>query len=454
MLFSSTVFLFTFLPLFLIVYYLVPGVLKNIVILAGSLIFYAWGEPLCILPMAAIVLFNYLSALLIGKNLKDKKRARRRLIFNIAGNLFFLIFLRYGEAYYGAFGLVFPIGVSFLTLQMLSYSIDVYRKSVKAETRLTDFAAFAFMFPRLIAGPVVRYKDMKGQFVSRRVTLDALGEGALLFIRGLAKRVLLAGEAGLIFGKVSSMPSGQVSVLTAWLGCAAFAFQIYYGFGGYSDMALGLGRMLGFRLKNNFAYPYVAKSVSEFWQRWHISLRLWFRDYIYLPLGGKKAGYPRNIMIIWLLAALWHGASWNFLMWGMYCALLFLCENYVWKGLLKKMPSGLGRLYCFILVMAGWVFFFSPSPGKAFHYLGLMAGIGGNGLADGRGLYLLVSNGFMWLVFIFGAGPLVHRVYERIIYEGRRVKTGINCTVYSILLFLSVAYLMTEPYMSLLHIKF
>lgn len=445
MLFGSTVFLFTFLPVFLIVYYLAPGAIKNIVLLTGSLVFYAWGEPVRVLPAAVVVLFNYLSVLYIEKNLKDKKRAGRRLILNIAGNLIFMFFFKYGEQLYGAAGLVFPMGISFLTLQMLSYSIDVYRKNVKAETKLLDFAAFAFMFPRLYAGPVVRYKDIKGQYAKRRAALEELGEGALIFIRGLAKRVLLAGEACLIFDKVSSMPSGQVSVLTAWLGCAAFAFRVYYGFGGYSDMASGLGRMLGFRFKNNFAYPYAARSVTEFWHRWHISLRMWFRDYIYLPLGGKKAGYAGNILLVWLLAALWHGISWNFLMWGMYCALLFLCENYIWKGLLRRLPSGFGHLYCLIFVMAGWVFFFSPSPESALRYLGLMAGIGGSGLTDGQGLYLLVTNGFIWLVFILGSGPFVHKLYEHIIYEGRRARTGINCVVYGVLFFLCIAYLVTEP---------
>ncbi|MCI9216901.1 MAG: MBOAT family protein [Dorea sp.] len=454
MLFGSTVFLFTFLPVFLIVYYLVPRPLKNAVLLAGSLVFYTWDALLRILPVAAIVLFNYVSALYIGKNLKDKKRAKRRLIFNIAVNLFFMIFLKYGETLYGSVGIVYPMGISFLTLQMLSYSIDVYQKEAKAEKRLLDFAAFAVMFPRIIAGPLVRYKDIKGQYGTRKLTLENLGEGSLLFIRGLAKRVLLAGEAGLIFNKVFSMEAGRVSALTAWLGCAAFGFHIYYGFGGYCDMACGLGRMLGFHLKNNFAYPYVARSVAEFWHRWHTSLRAWFRDYVYLPLGGKQEGYGGNIIIIWLLAALWHGVSLHFLMWGMYCALLFLCENYVWRGVLKRLPSFFGHLYCLIFVTAGWVLFFSPSPGSAMKYLGLMIGMGGCGFTDKQGLYLLVTNGGIWLILVLGAAPAVHKVYERIIYEGRRIKTGINCTVYAVLFFLSVAYLVTEPYRPFLYFRF
>lgn len=454
MLFGSTVFLFTFLPVFLIVYYLVPRSLKNAALLAGSLVFYAWGAPLLVLPAAAIVLFNYVSALYIGKNLKDKKRAKRRLILNIVVNLSLMAFLKYGETLYGSVGIVFPMGVSFLTLQMLSYSIDVYRKEVKAEKNLLDFAAFAMMFPRVIAGPLVRYKDIKRQYGTRKLTPENLGEGALLFIRGLAKRAFLAGEAGLIFDKVLSMEAGQVSVLTAWLGCAAFGFQIYYGFGGYCDMACGLGRMLGFHFKNNFAYPYMAKSVAEFWHRWHTSLRSWFRDYVYLPLGGKQAGYAGNIMIIWLLAGLWHGVFLHFLMWGMYCALMFLCENYVWRGALKRLPSVFGHLYCLIFVTAGWALFFSPSFGSAMKYLGLMTGIGGSGLTDRQALYLLATNGGIWLMLVLGAAPVVHKVYERIIYEGRRIKTGINCTVYAVLFFLSVAYLVTEPYRPFLHFRF
>lgn len=454
MLFGSTVFLFTFLPVFLIVYYCVPGSLKNIVFFAGSLIFYAWGEPSRIFPVLFLILFNYFSALYIGKNLRDKKRAGKRLTFNIIVNLFLLFFLRYGETLYGRIGIVFPAGISFLTLQMISYTADVCRKEVKAEKNLLNFALYAIMFPRVTAGPLTRYKDIRSQYAEKKLTLEDLGAGALTFIRGLAKRVLLAGEAGLIFDKVFSMESGQVSVLSAWLGCIAFAFQIYYCFSGYSDMAVGLGRMFGYEFKNNFACPYAAKSMTEFWNRWHISLRSWFRDYVFIPLGGNKAGYAGNVIIIWLLVGLWHGISWNFLMWGIYCALMLLFEQYVLKGILKRLPAFMARIYRFVFVTAGWVLFFSPTPGRAVNYLGLMAGVGGHGITDEQGIYLLVTNGFIWLMLVLCAVPAVHKLYERVIYGGRRVKTGVNCAVYAVLFFLCIAYLVTEPYRPFLNFRF
>lgn len=467
MLFSSTVFLFSFLPIILIVYYLVPRVLKNAVLCVGSLIFYAWGEPFYIFLLLALILFNYFGALYIARSSKNRKRAGKRLILSIVVNLLIMVFLKYGERVFGNVSIVLPmglrqqlvppIGISFYMLQILSYMIDVYRGEVKAEKNILNFALYIAMFPKLIAGPLVRYKDIAGQLGARKESLENLGDGALLFITGLAKKVLLANEAGLIFQKIFLMETGKVSVLTAWLGCAAFAFQIYYDLSGYSDMAIGLGKMFGFEFKKNFSYPYIAKSVTEFWHRWHISLKMWFRDYVYIPLGGSQtdgAGYTGSVILVWLFVALWHGVSWNFLLWGIYFGLILLFENHLMRGIFRKMPGFIGHLYCLLFVMIGWTFFFSPTPGGAVNYLKLMAGIGGHGVVDKQGIYFLVTNGCLWLILVLGAMPVVHNLYERVIYGGKRVRTAANCMIYMVIFFLCIAYLVTEPYSPFLYFRF
>ncbi len=467
MLFSSTVFLFSFLPIILIVYYLAPRVLKNAVLCVGSLFFYGWGEPFYIFLMSVLILFNYFGALSIARSLKNRKRAGKKLVFNIAVNLFIMVFLKYAQRVFGNVSIVLPmgfkqqlvppIGISFYMLQILSYIIDVYRGEIKAEKNILNFAVYIAMFPRLVAGPLVRYKDISAQLGARKESLENLGDGTLLFIRGLAKKVLLANEAGQIFQRIFLMEAGKVSVLTAWLGCAAFAFQIYYDLSGYSDMAIGLGKMFGFEFKKNFSYPYMAKSVTEFWHRWHISLRMWFRDYVYIPLGGSQAdgaGHTGGVVLVWLLVALWHGASWNFLLWGIYFCLILLFENHLMRGSLRKMPAFIGHLYCLLFVMTGWTFFFSPTPVSAVNYLKLMAGIGGHGVVDRQGVYFLLTNACLWLMLVLGAAPVVHNLYERVIYGGKRVKTAANCIIYMAIFFLCIAYLATEPYSPFLYFRF
>ena len=299
MLFSSVVFLFTFLPVILILYYLVPRAYKNLVVLIGSLIFYAWGEPVYIFLMIFSILFNYISGLDIARNLKSKEKARQSLVFNVTVNLLILGFFKYEGFLLGSINAVLPIdipfrelplpiGIYFYTFQILSYIIDVYRGEVEVQTNLLDFAVYVTMFPQLIAGPIVQYADIDRQLHVRKETIENFGEGVLFFIRGLSKKVLLANTSGMIFDKVFYMEAGRVSALSAWLGCAAYTFQIYFDFSGYSDMAVGLGKMFGFEFKKNFFYPYVSKSVTEFWRRWHISLGTWFRDYVYIPLGGNR----------------------------------------------------------------------------------------------------------------------------------------------------------------------
>ena len=330
MLFCSIVFLFTFLPITLLTYYLVPRKAKNAVLLIFSLIFYAWGEPVYIFLMILSILFNYFSGLDLARKEGKKKAQRRSLTVTILVNLLILGFFKY----YGFVvmnlnevlpfeipyrELALPIGISFYTFQTLSYIIDVYWGNVEVQVNLIDFGTYVTMFPQLIAGPIVRYKDVEEQLRKRQESLPKFGQGASLFIVGLAKKVLLANTIGAVYAEVTALP--ESSVLTAWIGCAAYTFQIYFDFSGYSDMALGLGKMFGFDFPKNFNYPYLSKSVTEFWRRWHISLGSWFREYVYIPMGGNQVPVPRhilNLMIVWMVTGLWHGASWNFVVWGVY----------------------------------------------------------------------------------------------------------------------------------------
>ena len=328
MVFSSVTFLFIFLPVSLLLYYLVPEKLKNLVLLLVSLVFYAWGEPLYVLLMLYSILFNYSMGLLMEKHEGAKKQI---LIFSVIVNLFIIGFFKY----YGFLieninallhvnipvrNIALPIGISFYTFQALSYVIDLYRGRFRAQRDPIAFGAYITMFPQLIAGPIVRYEDIKDQMQHRKLSLARFGKGALRFTCGLAKKVLLANLVGALFTEIQGLGS-HVSVLTAWLGALAYTFQIFFDFSGYSDMAIGLGHMLGFTFVENFDYPYFAKSVTDFWRRWHISLSTWFREYVYIPLGGNRVKvwkHIRNILIVWLLTGLWHGASWNFVIWGLY----------------------------------------------------------------------------------------------------------------------------------------
>lgn len=468
MLFSSVIFLFTFLPIVLILYYIVPRAFKNLVILIGSLIFYAWGEPVYIFLMIFSILLNYICGLDIARNLDNKKNATRSLIFNVAANIAILGFFKYEGFLLGSLNAVLPfdipyrelplpIGISFYTFQTLSYIIDVYRGKAKVQKNLLDFAIYVTMFPQLIAGPIVQYIDIDRQLHVRKETLDKFGEGVLFFIRGLTKKVLLANTIGMVFNDVTALGAGQTSVLSAWLGCAAYTFQIYFDFSGYSDMAVGLGKMFGFEFRRNFFYPYTSKSVTEFWRRWHISLGTWFREYVYIPLGGNRVStgkHVRNILVVWMLTGLWHGAAWNFVVWGLYYGVLLLIEKYALSKVLDKIPAVFSHIYCLICVMVGWVFFFSPTLGSAIDYLKLMIGIGGNGLADRQGLYILVTNGLMWIILILSSTPVVHRIYDKVIYGRKRIKIAANCIVYLILFLLCIAYLVTESYNPFLYFRF
>lgn len=468
MLFSSIVFLFSFLPAVMILYYLLPVRFRNVILLLASLVFYAWGEPVYLFLMLLSILFNYFSGLDIARNLQDKRAAKRSLVFNLIINLAVLGFFKYEgfvldtlngilPVHISYHALPLPIGISFYTFQILSYIIDVYRGNVKVQTNLSNFALYVTMFPQLIAGPIVQYADVDEQLASREVSRTKFGEGSMYFIRGLAKKVLLANTSGMIFTEVSGLAKGNIAVMTAWLGAFAYMFQIYFDFSGYSDMAIGLGKMFGFEFNMNFNYPYVSKSITEFWRRWHISLSSWFRDYVYIPLGGNRVSkikHIRNLLIVWFLTGLWHGAAWNFVAWGLYYGVILIIEKYLLSPVLDRLPDVVRHIYSIVLVVIGWVLFFSSSFGQAADYIRVMFGAGAHGFADRESMYLLTSNLILWLILIFGSTPLVHFRYEHMLRTKKWNTTIINSVVYAALFIVCIAYLVTETYNPFLYFRF
>ncbi len=468
MLFSSIVFLFSFLPAVMTLYYLLPVRFRNVILLLASLVFYAWGEPVYLFLMLLSILFNYFSGLDIARNLQDKRAAKRSLVFNLIINLAVLGFFKYEgfvldtlngilPVHISYHALPLPIGISFYTFQILSYIIDVYRGNVKVQTNLPNFALYVTMFPQLIAGPIVQYADVDEQLASREVSRTKFGEGSMYFIRGLAKKVLLANTSGMIFTEVSGLAKGNIAVMTAWLGAFAYMFQIYFDFSGYSDMAIGLGKMFGFEFNMNFNYPYVSKSITEFWRRWHISLSSWFRDYVYIPLGGNRVSkikHIRNLLIVWFLTGLWHGAAWNFVAWGLYYGVILIIEKYLLSPVLDRLPDVVRHIYSIVLVVIGWVLFFSSSFGQAADYIRVMFGAGAHGFADRESMYLLTSNLILWLILIFGSTPLVHFRYEHMLRSKKWNTTIINSVVYAALFIVCIAYLVTETYNPFLYFRF
>lgn len=388
MVFSSPIFLFVFLPLTLGLYYLLPRAAKNGFLLAASLVFYAWGELFFVLVMLASISFNYVFGRLIGSS-PGAGHKKRVLAAGIAANLGLLAYFKYANFIVenlGQAGLIdagnwtpvhLPLGISFFTFQAMSYLVDVYRGENQAQRSLVNVALYIALFPQLIAGPIVRYHDIATQIRERVISLLLINSGIQRFIYGLAKKVLIANPLGLVADQVFAISGGDLTTGTAWLGLVCYTLQIYFDFSGYSDMAIGLGRMLGFRFLENFNYPYISRSIKEFWRRWHISLSSWFRDYLYIPLGGNKEGNLRtylNLLIVFCLCGLWHGASWTFLVWGLFHGVFLILERTRFGAFLERLPSPLRHAYTLLVVMAGWVFFRTEGMGEAMQYFSALAG--------------------------------------------------------------------------------
>ena len=470
MLFSSITFLFIFLPLTLLLYYLVPFRMKNYVMLAASLIFYAWGEPVYIILMILSIILNYFCGQDIYEKRDNARAMKMSLIFGVVMNLLILGFFKYYGLLMDTINailpidipyrvLALPIGISFYTFQAMSYLIDVYRKEVKPQENVLYFALYISMFPQLIAGPIVRYIDIEEQLKERSINSTKFGEGAMYFIRGLAKKVVLANTFGSVYEQVAAMQMGSFSTLTAWVGAIAYAFQIYFDFGGYSDMAIGLGKMFGFEFLPNFNYPYIAKSITDFWRRWHISLSTWFREYVYIPLGGNRCTPSRhilNLLIVWMLTGLWHGAQWNFMFWGLYYGVIFILEKYLWGSKIEKLPAAVQHIYAFVLVLFGWVFFFSPTLGYACQYLKVMFGIGAKGIFDKQGFFMIFTNWLLIVIAILASAPRGYKLLKKITgcWQSEEVRTIVTCAVYIAMFLLCVAFLVTETYNPFLYFRF
>lgn len=359
MLFSANIFLFVFLPMVLAVYYLSPRKLRNPVLLLFSLIFYGWGEPVYLFLMLAVIAMDYACGRWILYSREHNRSAKLPLIAGIAANLLILGYFKYANLFFGDMlpHVPLPIGISFYIFQSMSYIVDVYRNQASVQKNLLTFGTYVTLFPQLIAGPIVRYTDVEDQLDQRIENTARFASGVNTFLVGLSKKMLLANPMGSLWNQLQQ----TTGTAAAWMGLLAYTMQIYFDFSGYSDMAIGLGRMFGFEFPENFRYPYISASITEFWRRWHISLSTWFREYVYIPLGGNRKGLPRqirNMLVVWLLTGLWHGASWNFVLWGGYYALLLIFEKCFLLKKLRRLPSVFGHLYTMLAVMLGWVMFY------------------------------------------------------------------------------------------------
>ncbi len=476
MVFSSLTFLFAFLPITLLVYYLVPKKAQNVVILISGLIFYAWGEPIYVLAMIASTFIDYTAGLLIAKYDNKPKIRTACLIVSLVMNLGLLGTFKYlgfliesANAWFGLAipnpNLPLPIGISFFTFQSMSYTIDLYRRNIKVQKNAVSFIAFVTLFPQIVAGPIVRYEDIQNEIDNRSITEKMIGDGISRFIVGLGKKVLIANNIGALWDSVKAMEYGELSAVTAWLGILAFTFQIYFDFSGYSDMAIGLGKMLGFNFPENFNYPYMSHSISEFWRRWHITLGAWFRSYIYIPLGGNRKGTARtiiNLLIVWTITGIWHGASWNFMLWGAYFGVLIVLERLFLGKLLEKLPSFISWLYTFILVVFGWIMFdgvdaSTVNIGDMFSQVGsyIAAMFGVNGvIMDSFATNAIVNYGIMFAICIFGSSDALKILADKIREKAPRwVQYGFAPVQLAVLL-ASVAFIATSSYNPFLYFNF
>lgn len=466
MVFSSTIFLCVYLPLVLLGYYICPKKGKNLFLLIVSLIFYAWGEPKYVFLMIFSILVNYVFGLLMDKHRENKKRLKLMLVISVIIDLGLLSVFKYTDfiitninSVFGAgfdlLNIALPIGISFYTFQAMSYTIDVYRDNVRVQRNLIDFGMYITMFPQLIAGPIVRYSDVQDQLAERNVTTADFSEGIMRFVVGLGKKVLLANQMGAVWTQIYAL-GGDISALMAWTGAAAYTFQIYFDFSGYSDMAIGLGRMFGFKFPENFRYPYESVSITDFWRRWHITLSTWFKEYLYIPLGGNRRGLARqalNLLIVWTLTGFWHGAGWNFVMWGLYYfAILFIEKLFLLKAL-DKLPRLFRHAYALLLIVIGWVIFASDDVSVMLPYLSSM--FGANGALGGMDVYTLLTRAALMVICCVASTELPRRLF---VTAAGKMNEKAAFTVKSVLtlalLALSVVFLIGDSYNPFLYFRF
>ncbi len=467
MVFSSLEFLFVFLPVTLLVYFCVPHKVRNLVLLLFSLFFYGWGEPVYVFLMIFTILIDYLGGWFVGKWRDEKPRAAKAaLVVSILINLGMLGFFKYFDFFVSnlaripcfsslqPLGLTLPIGISFYTFQSLSYVIDVYRRETDAQKNILAFGTYVTLFPQLIAGPIVRYRDVDDQLTNRTESVALFASGVRTFLCGLAKKVLLANAAGQIF---DSLKAGEgISAFGAWFGLLFYLFQIYFDFSGYSDMAIGLGKMFGFRFLENFDYPYIATSITDFWRRWHISLSTWFLEYVYIPLGGNRHGTLktwRNLLIVWLCTGFWHGASWNYILWGLYYFVLLAIEKLFLYKALEKIPRFFRHVYTLLFVYFGWLLFTFEDSAAGIAYLCKMFGANGTALWQGSDLWLLLSNLVFLCILVIASTPYPKRLFWRL-WEKSGAARAAAALGGAALLILCVAYLVNSSYNPFLYFRF
>ena len=465
MLFSSISFLYCFLPVVLIMYYIAPGILKNTVLLAASLFFYAWGEPVYVLLMALTIAIGYVFGLLLDKY-RETKAAKPLLFVSTAINLGFLGYFKYADFFIENFNaatglsvsllnIALPIGISFYTFQLVSYLIDVYRGDVPSQKNPINLAAYITMFPQLIAGPIVRYSDVEKQLRHRTIDFEKIADGITRFVIGLAKKVLLANQLGEFVDIFRG--TDEKSVLFYWVYAFAYAMHIYFDFSGYSDMAIGLGKMLGFEFCENFNYPFISKSISEFWRRWHMSLGTWFRDYVYIPLGGNRVSKPRwifNILVVWMLTGFWHGANWNFILWGLYFAILLVAEKLL-APILKKMKI-INHIYVIFLILISFIIFNAVDLSQAATDIGGLFGAGGIPAVSDETLYYVRSYAVMLVLGVIGSTPAVKTLVNKIkaTEKGEKIIYVLRPFAVIALMLLVTAYLADGSFNPFLYFRF
>ena len=471
MVFSSLLFLFRYLPFVLVLYFICPKKLRNLLLFVVSLIFYAWGEPVYVVLMIFSTLVDYTHGLLVAryKAAGNTRAAKMVVASSMIINLALLGFFKYYDFLAGTVnsligttlpltGVALPIGISFYTFQTMSYTIDVYRGDAEPQKNIISFGAYVALFPQLIAGPIVAYKTVADQLNNRVEDTDKFAYGIKRFTAGLGKKVLLANSAGVIWDTIKVMDTSSLPVLTAWIGILAYTFQIYFDFSGYSDMAIGLGNMLGFRFLENFDYPYMSKSITEFWRRWHISLGSWFRDYVYIPLGGNRKGLAkqiRNICIVWLLTGLWHGANWTFVLWGAYFGVLLIIEKMFLLKALKKAPAIVGHIYTMFFVIISWVIFALDDMKSVTGYIGAMFGAGG-ALYDKTSLYLLSTNIILLVILALASTDIPAKLGNSLVDRlgEKPLSAVVQNVVFAAVILISTAYLVDATYNPFLYFRF
>lgn len=464
MIFSSLTFLFIYLPLTLALYFLSPLRARNLVLLAVSLVFYGWGEPVYLSIMVLSTLIDYTHGMLVERFRHRDRLARWFVGQSVAFNLLLLGFFKYWDFLAAnlsllpgvevpRLGIPLPIGISFFTFQTMSYTIDVYRQDAPVQRNILTFGAYVTMFPQLIAGPIVQYKTVAAELARRTSSAEEFALGVRRFTVGLAKKVLLANGAGALWeAQLAACEAGTLSAAGGWLGLLAFGFQIYFDFSGYSDMAIGLGRVFGFRFNENFDYPYLSASVTEFWRRWHMSLTAWFREYLYIPLGGNRGGTAktlRNILLVWFCTGFWHGASWNFVIWGLYFALWLILEKYVLREALKKTPAWAKHAYTLIVVFAGWGIFAMEDLSVCWRYFSVC--FGGGPLWNGADGYALRSYALTLSALVLASTPLGRRGWKSL---SRRTQELLTPVLMGLGLLLCTAYLVDGSYNPFLYFRF